>query len=57
MPVANASNERLTRFTYPYPFKRQRTLYAAQVANCVQVVAAQKPALLPETPTLLFSPE
>jgi len=35
MPVANASNERLTRFGYPYPVKRQRMVCAAQVANCV----------------------
>jgi hypothetical protein len=32
--VANASNQRLTRFEYPYSGKRQRTIYAAQVANC-----------------------
>jgi len=35
MPVANASNERITRFECPYPGKRQRTVWAAQVANCV----------------------
>ena len=33
--VANASNERLTRFEYPYSGKRQRMVCAAQVANCV----------------------
>ena len=33
--VANASNRRLTRFEYPYSGKRQRMVYAAQVANCV----------------------
>src|SRR5689334_1536016 len=33
--VANASNQRLTRFDYPYPSKRQRMVCAAQVANCV----------------------
>ena len=38
--VANASNKRLTRFEYPYSGKRQRTVYAAQVANCVEVVAS-----------------
>src|SRR5689334_13921611 len=35
MLVANASNERLTRFEYPYPGQRQRMVGAAQVANCV----------------------
>jgi len=35
MLVANASNERLTRFEYPYPGQRQRMVRAAQVANCV----------------------
>ncbi|ALL69223.1 hypothetical protein K788_0007592 [Paraburkholderia caribensis MBA4] len=35
MPVANASNERLTRYDYPYSGKRQRMVFAAQVANCV----------------------
>jgi len=33
--VANASNERLTQFGYPYSGKRQRMVCAAQVANCV----------------------
>ncbi|ALL66334.1 hypothetical protein K788_0002853 [Paraburkholderia caribensis MBA4] len=33
--VANALNERLTRFKYPYPVKRQRMVCAAQVANWV----------------------
>src|SRR6266702_2679582 len=33
--VANASNERLTRFEYPYSGKQQRMVCAAQVANCV----------------------
>ena len=33
--VANALNERLTRFEYPYQGKRQRMVCAAQVANCV----------------------
>ncbi|BFG72911.1 hypothetical protein PTKU46_09440 [Paraburkholderia terrae] len=33
--VANALNERLTRFEYPYSGKRQRMVCAAQVANCV----------------------
>ncbi|MDR6382733.1 hypothetical protein J2802_003153 [Paraburkholderia caribensis] len=46
MAVANASNECLTRFGYPYPVKRQRMVCAAQVANCVQVVAAYRVALL-----------
>ena len=32
--VANALNERLTRFEYPYIGKQQRTVPAAQVANC-----------------------
>ena len=44
--VANASNERLTRFEYPYSGKRQRMINAAQVANCVQVVASNRIALL-----------
>ena len=35
VPVANASNERLTRFEYPYLRQRQRVVCAAQVANCV----------------------
>ncbi|BCZ79619.1 hypothetical protein PTKU64_32940 [Paraburkholderia terrae] len=35
MLVANASNERLTRFEYPYSGRRQRMVCAAQVANCV----------------------
>jgi len=35
LPVANASNKRLTRFNYPYQVERLRTVYAAQVANCV----------------------
>ena len=30
--VANASNERLTRFEYPYSGQRQRMVCAAQVA-------------------------
>jgi hypothetical protein len=33
--AANALNERLTRFEYPYLSERQRMVYAAQVANCV----------------------
>jgi len=33
--VANALNVRLTRFEYPRSGKRQRMVYAAQVANCV----------------------
>jgi len=33
--VANASNERLTRFEFPYLGKRRRMVCAAQVANCV----------------------
>ena len=33
--IANALNERLTRFEYPYPGQRQRMVCAAQVANCV----------------------
>jgi len=47
LPVANASYQRLTRFNYPYPGQRQRRVYAAQVANCVQVVASYRVALLP----------
>ncbi len=35
LPVANASNERLTRFKYPHSCRRQRMVCAAQVANCV----------------------
>ncbi|BCF90555.1 hypothetical protein PPGU16_36220 [Paraburkholderia largidicola] len=57
VPVANASNERLTRFEYPYSGQRQRLACAAKVANCVQVVAPQRVALLSETPTVLHSPE
>jgi hypothetical protein len=33
--VANALNERLTRFEYPCTGERQRMVSAAQVANCV----------------------
>jgi len=33
--VANASNNRITRFTRPCNGKRQRMVCAAQVANCV----------------------
>ena len=44
--VANASNRCLTRFEYPYSGQRQRTACAAQVANCVQVVASYSLALL-----------
>jgi hypothetical protein len=33
--VANASNECLTHFEYPYMGERQRMVCAAQVANCV----------------------
>src|SRR5689334_24395036 len=35
VPVANASNKRLTHFTHPYKGWRQRMVRAAQVANCV----------------------
>jgi len=35
VPIANASNERLTRFKHPYSDMRQRMVCAAQVANCV----------------------
>jgi hypothetical protein len=35
VPVANASNECLTRFKHPYNGRRQRMVCAAQVANCV----------------------
>ena len=55
--VANASNERFTHFKYPCSGQRQRMVYAAQVANCVQVVAPHRLVLLPETPILLPSPE
>src|SRR5689334_13196089 len=44
--VANALNERLTRFEYSCKSKRQRMVYAAQVANCVQVVASYSLVLL-----------
>jgi len=33
--VANALNKCLTRFDHPYQVERLRTVYAAQVANCV----------------------
>jgi len=45
MPVANASNERLPRFEYPYPGKRQRMVCAAQVANCVSALGAPHASL------------
>jgi len=44
--VANASNKRRTRFELPYTGERQRMVCAAQVANCVSVVASYKVALL-----------
>src|ERR1700751_3760031 len=46
MLVANALNERLTDFKHPHKGKRQRMVCAAQVANCVQVVASYRVALL-----------
>src|SRR5690349_2088129 len=47
VPVANAPNQRLTRFKHPYMCHWQRMVCAAQVANCVQVVASYRVALLP----------
>ena len=44
--VANALNERLTRSKHPYSSTRQRIACAAQVANCVQVVASYSLVLL-----------
>src|SRR6266702_7273965 len=44
--VANASNKRLTRFELSYTGERPRMVCAAQVANCVQVVATYTLALL-----------
>ncbi|CAG9271761.1 hypothetical protein PCAR4_920025 [Paraburkholderia caribensis] len=44
--VANASNNRITRFGHLYNGRRQRMVYAAQVANCMQVVASYGVALL-----------
>ncbi|CAG9269120.1 hypothetical protein PCAR4_800034 [Paraburkholderia caribensis] len=44
--VANASNNRITRFRHPYNGKRQRIECAATAANCVQVVASYSLPLL-----------